>query len=223
MPPLDRRGRCESRYERRKLLNEFNMSEGTAWIAVPTACNIPHSMEVPISHLRPYVTSLDGKAWHADNPADVDHIDMVRCSEPTCNRPATHNDGSHEHEYMCCSGHCTCSDKYTDTHISSNSDDCEVTVGTGPLDREIAVPDDVLESFWNSKVVTDSVLDSLVNDVIENEINLSERKLRLYWDRVSDLPDKVKGGIEVIRFDADTPKDVLKWVQGQSRTFTTSV
>jgi hypothetical protein len=61
--------------------------------------------------------------------------------------------------------------------------------------------------------VTNSVLDSLVNDVIENKINLFKRKLRLYWDRVSDLPDKVKGGIEVIRFDANTPKDVLKWVQ----------
>jgi hypothetical protein len=71
----------------------------------------------------------------------------------------------------------------------------------------------MLELFWKSKVVTDSVLDSHVNDVIENEINLSERKLRLYWERVSDLPDKVKGGIEVIRFDADTPKDVLKWVK----------
>ena len=37
------------------ILNEFNMSEGTAMISVPTACNIPHTMVVPISHLRPYM------------------------------------------------------------------------------------------------------------------------------------------------------------------------
>ena len=156
------------------ILNEFNMSEGTAMISVPTACNIPHTMEVPISHLRPYVASLDGRYWSADNPADANHVDMIRCSEPTCNRPATHNDGSQEHDYMCCSGHCTCSDKYTDTHIHSNSDECEVTVGTGPLDSEISIPDDVLESFWKNKCIDDSVLDSYVDDIIENEINLSE-------------------------------------------------
>ena len=45
-----------------------------------------------------------------------------------------------------------------------------------------------------------------------HEVYLSESKLRLYWDRTHNLPDKAKSGIESIRFGKDVPKDVRDWV-----------
>jgi hypothetical protein len=47
----------------------------------------------------------------------------------------------------------------------------------------------------------------------DHEINLSEKKLRLYWDRIRDLPEKEKGGIEVIQYHPDIPPDVLAWLK----------
>ena len=41
------------------------------------------------------------------------------------------------------------------------------------------------------------------------ESNLAESKLRLYWDRIRDLPDKVKGGVEVICYGRNMPVDIL--------------
>jgi hypothetical protein len=47
----------------------------------------------------------------------------------------------------------------------------------------------------------------------DHEIYLSEKKLRLYWDCIRDLPEKEKGGIEVIRYHPDTTPDVLAWLK----------
>ena len=41
----------------------------------------------------------------------------------------------------------------------------------------------------------------------------SESKIRLYWDRVRDLPEKVKGGIEAIRYSEDAPQNVVTYVK----------
>ena len=60
---------------------------------------------------------------------------------------------------------------------------------------------------------SDSSFVTVGSGLIDQEIFLSENKLRLYWDRISDLPDKVKGGIEVIRYQPDTPSDVLAWLK----------
>jgi hypothetical protein len=90
--------------------------------------------------------------------------------------------------------------------------ECEITVGTGPLDSEIEVPECSLESFWKRRCETDADINAVVDEIVGNEVNLSETKLRLYWDRVKDLPDKKKGGLEAMRFDADTPKDVLEYL-----------
>ena len=84
-----------------RVLEEYNMTEGTATVSIPTDCNIPNFKNVPLRHLRPYVYSLEGTPWISDNPADADHVSMLRCSEPSCTNPATHNDGSPEHEYLC--------------------------------------------------------------------------------------------------------------------------
>ena len=45
------------------------------------------------------------------------------------------------------------------------------------------------------------------------ESNLAESKLCLYWDRIRDLPDKVKGRVEVICYGRNVPVDVLKYVK----------
>ena len=50
----------------------------------------------------------------------------------------------------------------------------------------------------------------------DHEINLFERKLWLYWDRIRDLLEKEKGGIEVIRYHPDTPPDVLAWLKSRA-------
>ena len=48
-----------------------------------------------------------------------------------------------------------------------------------------------------------------------HESHLAENKLRLYWDRVRDLPVKAKKGIEGIRYSPDTPEKVLAWVKSE--------
>ena len=48
---------------------------------------------------------------------------------------------------------------------------------------------------------------------LNQEAFLSELKLRLYWDRVRDLPEKVKGGIEAIRYSEDAPQNVVTYVK----------
>ena len=162
-----------------RMLYGINTSKGTASIAVPTDTNIPRIVNVPVSHLRPYVPSLEGTSWTSDDPACADHPCMLRCSEPTCSNPATHNDGSAGLEYLCCRNHCTCADSCTCEHMHA-PDNAYISIGSGSPDHEI---------------------------------NLSERKLRLYWDHSHDLPEKEKGGIEVIRYHPDTPPDVLAWLK----------
>ena len=66
------------------LIEPFNISTGTATIVVPNSTNIPHTREVPITHLRPYVPLLEGTPWACDNPADVTHPKMRLFSEPGC-------------------------------------------------------------------------------------------------------------------------------------------
>ena len=167
------------------LMEPFNISKGTARVAVPTSTNIPSFCEVPINHLRPYVPLLEGTPWACDNPADVTHPKMLLCSEPGCCSHATHDDGTTDTPYHCCSSHCTCFDKYTSFPL--HADDEGVTASTGHSLNHPHVPG--------------------------HESYLAETKLRLYWDRIRDLPDKVKGGIEVIRFGENVPPDVLKYVQ----------
>ena len=157
----------------------FNMSEGTAKIAIPRAeGELFYYSHVPINHLRPYVASLHEVAWTEDNPSRADHPRMLRCQERGCENAATHNDGTDSNEYLCCGEHCTCYDKYTSEHILM--DTIDVSVGFNPLNQE---------AF------------------------LSESKLRLYWDRVRDLPEKVKGGIEAIRYSEDAPQNVVTYVK----------
>ena len=167
------------------LMEPFNISKGTARVAVPTSTNIPSFCEVPINHLRPYVPLLEGTPWACVNPADVAHPKMLICSEPGCCSHATHDDGTTDTPYYCCSSHCTCFDKYTSFPL--HADDEGVTASTGHSLNHPHVPG--------------------------HESYLAETKLHLYWDRIRDLPDKVKGGIEVIRFGDNVPPDVLKYVQ----------
>ena len=90
-----------------RMVSGVDVSEGMVGIklAARPSRRMNKTKIVPLSHLRPYVSSLEGAPWAADDPADVDHVEMVRCFEPMCNTPATHNDGSVEHEYMCCRQH----------------------------------------------------------------------------------------------------------------------
>ena len=82
-----------------RLIEPFNISRGTASIAIPSSTNTPSIKEVPITHLRPYVSSLDGTPWTSDNPADAIHPQMHTCSEPGCTKHATHNDGTTDTPY----------------------------------------------------------------------------------------------------------------------------
>ena len=158
------------------LVSEVDVSEGMVHVALAT--NTPKISTdkntlfyfIPLSHLRPYVSSLEGAPWTSDDPADENHNNMKRCDEPMCNMPATHNDGSQEHEYMCCRHHCTCYDSYTGEHMHANNIN-NVTLGNGPVDHEI---------------------------------NLSEKKLRLYWDRTRDIPAKAVLTLSNIRYDPNT-------------------
>ena len=52
-----------------------------------------------------------------------------------------------------------------------------------------------------------------LSHIPSHECYLAENKLHLYWDRMKDLPDKVKGGIEVIRYGENVPHDVLEYVK----------
>ena len=170
-----------------RLTDKFNLTTGTALVAVPSeTSNIPRTHEVPIKHLRPYVASLDGRRWTTDNPADASHPNMLVCSEPGCVKHATHDDGTTECPYYCCSNHCTCFDHYTGAHL--HADGYEVSVSTGPPPLSPTIPG-------------------------AQEVYLSESKLRVYWDRVRDIPKKVKGGIEVIRYGPNVPMGVLKYVR----------
>ena len=65
----------------------FNLSNGTAHISVPdqNGVSVAHDT-VPINHLRPYVSELDGALWTDDNPSDVNHKLMLCCSEVGCNK-----------------------------------------------------------------------------------------------------------------------------------------
>ena len=137
-----------------RMMYGINTPRGTSSIAVPTDTNIPRIINVPVSHLRPYIPSLEGTAWTSDDPAYADHPCMLRCSEPTCNKPATHNDGSAGLEYLCCRDHCTCADSYTCKHMHA-PDNAHI-----PIRSEF--PD--------------------------HKLNLSGKKLCLYWDRIRDLP-----------------------------------
>ena len=119
-----------------RMLYSINTSRGTASIAVPTDTNIPRIINVPVSHLRPYVPSLEGTAWTSDNPVCADHPCMLRCNEPTCDNPATHNDSSVGLEYLCCRDHCTCADSYTSEHMHA-PDYAHVSIGSGSPDHEI--------------------------------------------------------------------------------------
>ena len=46
-----------------------------------------------------------------------------------------------------------------------------------------------------------------------HDIYLSENKLRLYWDRTRNIPDKARSGIESIRYGEEVPDNVLDWVK----------
>ena len=162
-----------------RMLYGINTYRGTASIAVPTDTNIPRVENVPVSNPRPYIPSLEGTAGTSDEPACADHPCMLRCHEPTCSNPATHNDGSAGLEYLCCRDHCTCAESYTSEHMYA-PDVSHTSIGSGSPDHKIY---------------------------------LSQKKIRLYCDRIRDLPEKEKGGIKVIRYHPDTPPDVLAWLK----------
>ena len=176
-----------------RLIGPLNVSRGTATVAIPPSTmhpqspmiNIPKVNEVPISHLRPYVSTLDGTAWTCDNPADAVHPHMVTCDEPGCISHATHNDGTTDNPYRCCSNHCTCFCEYTSDPLYADEGGVAISTGYSPFQPHVP----------------------------GHECYLAENKLRLYWDRMKDLPDKVKGGIEVIRYGENVPRDVLEYVK----------
>ena len=58
-------------------------------------------------------------------------------------------------------------------------------------------------------------LSSIVPATITPEINLSEKKLRLYWDRTRDIPAKAVLTLSDIRYDPNTPPNVLKYVKDE--------
>ena len=57
---------------------------------------------------------------------------------------------------------------------------------------------------------------SIGSESPDHEIHFFKKKLCLYWDRVHDLPEKTKRGIEVIRDHPDTPSDVLEWLKSSA-------
>lgn len=159
-----------------RVIESINISTGRILISIPSDSNMPHSKEVPVTHLRPYMAALQSVPWSHDDPSKADHPQMLRRSEPGCKAPAMHDDGTSLDPYLCYPHYCTCYDKYTHSHLYAGEDDISC------------------------------------NAPHSHEVYLSESKLRLYWDRTRDLPDKVKSGIESIRFGKDVPKDVREWV-----------
>jgi len=90
-----------------------------------------------VSHLRPYVPSLEGTAWMSDGPMCADYPCMLRCNEPTCSNLATHHDGSAGLEYLCCRDHCMCVDSYTSEHMYAPVN-AHISISLGsPPDHEI--------------------------------------------------------------------------------------
>ena len=110
---------------------------------------------------------------------------MLACLEPGYSKHATHDDGTPDAPYLCCSSHCTCFDRYTGAHI--HADECDVSSSAGPNPLSPSIPG-------------------------AHEVYLSESKLRVYWHRVRDIKSKVKGGIKEIRFGENVPQDVLEYM-----------
>lgn len=100
-----------------------NASEGMALSSLdpgPLGGEI-HQLEIPLTHLRLFVLSLENKAWSGINPSDVNIDGMRECDIAGCERPAINNDDTDSTRFHCCSDHRTLYDRYTSDHLFSAS------------------------------------------------------------------------------------------------------
>ena len=183
-----------------RVIESVNISTGRILISISSDSNIPYSKEVPFTHLRPYVAALEGAPWSHDDPARVDHPQMLRCSEPGCNAPATHDDGTPSDPYLCCPCYCTCYDKYTHTHLYAGDDDIscnaphshETYLSENKLrlywDRTRGIPDKArsgIESICYGKDIPNNVLDWVKKNLV--------RLRRAFESNTDGIPLLVKG------------------------------
>ena len=66
-----------------------------------------------------------------------------------------------------------------------------MSLGIGPLDEECHLAE-MQDSYWGNVNIAPDGKDMSMHS---HESHLAENKLRLYWDRVRDLPVKAKKGI----------------------------
>ena len=115
------RTRCGPRLVPVRQTGTIDTSAGTVRVS-----SRRHSYDAPLSHLRPYVASLENRPWSGDARAFT-HEAFVMCDIANCDSRATHS-GCENSSSSCrvCSAHCTCfnHDAKCFTSAPSPTDEC---------------------------------------------------------------------------------------------------
>ena len=82
-----------------------------------------HQVDLPITHLRPFILSLENKAWAGNNSTDINIQGMRMCDITGCCTSGIQNDDTDNAKFHCCGEYCTYYDKYivTTQKIASDS------------------------------------------------------------------------------------------------------